>query len=217
MRAPILALALILGMSVAACGGKTEPGAEAAPDFATLDKAKVEEMAKAGDEAAKAELEKRSRAEQKAAFEAAMAANDTAKIEELAGEGNGWALHHQALEMLKSDVPPVVTAGFTAMEEAAAAGNPDAQLWVGQKMAYGIDGYPWKPNSGMIMIEKAANQGHVDAMYVLGELYAQDQPMQDAAKAKIWLQKAADLGHEAAKSAIKSMEQQNEPMPAEPH
>jgi TPR repeat protein len=196
MRTLLLAATLAL----AACGGAKTEAPQAPTDITKLDKVKLDEMAKAGDEAAAAELHKRDLAEQKAAFDAA--GKDEGKLTELAGAGNAYALHARAVQELASDIAPVQQAGYVDMEAAAEKGLPEAQLWVGDKMANGINGYPWKPNSGMKMIEKAANQGNVDAMFALAELYYQDQPMQDKAKAKEWYQKAADHGDERAKKVL---------------
>jgi TPR repeat protein len=195
MRAALACFAVVFLVS---CGGKEE-----APAVAELDKAAVEELAAGGDEAAKAELDKRAKAEQKAAFDAA--GNDPAKIDELAGNGNPWALHARGLRLLESQYPAEQRAGFVDIEAAADAGLAEAQLWVGEKYAYGIMGYPWKPNSGLILMEKAANQGLVEAMFKVGNFYFQDQPMQDEAKSRAWLKKAGDAGHAEAKAMLETM------------
>lgn len=194
-RLPTVFLAVAL---LASCGGKEE-----APAVTELDKAAVEELAAGGDEAAKAELDKRAKAEQKAAFDAA--AGDQAKIDSLAGDGNPWALHARGTRLLESQYPAEQRAGFVDLEAAADAGMAEAQLWVGEKYAYGTMGYPWKPNSGAIMMEKAANQGLVEAMFKVGHFYFQDQPMRSEAKAREWLKKAADAGHAEAKTMLENL------------
>ncbi len=69
-------------------------------------------------------------------------------------------------------------------------------------MAYGLDGYPLKPNSGLKMIEKAAKQDHIEAILALGLMYEQDTFMRDPAKAKEWYERGAALGSDKAKEAL---------------
>src|SRR5690606_26560220 len=131
----------------------------------------------------KAEITARRQAAEEAAFDAALAAGDEGQLDLLAGEGNGWALHRRALQYLESGDRILQRAGFIDMETAANNGHAESQLWVGTRMAYGLDGYPLKPNSGLMMVERAAKQGHVEAMFKLGELYEGDQFMADPKKA----------------------------------
>lgn len=192
-----------LALALAACGGG-KAAAPKAPDLSTMDKAAISKLADDGDEAAKAELDKRQRAEWKKEFDAALAAKDEDKITALADAGNPDALHHHAENLLASQEPPLQRAGFEEMEAAADKGQPDAQLWVGEKMAWGTNGYPWHPASGMKMVEKSALQGNADAMFALAELYFADQPMGDKAKAKEWYEKAAAAGNEKAKQHLEA-------------
>src|SRR5690606_36260207 len=134
------------------------------------------------------------RAAEETAFDAALAAGDEEALNLLADEGNGWALHRRALQRLESGDRALERAGFGDMENAADLGHPDSQLWVGLRMAHGRDGYPLKPNSGLMMIERAAKQGHADAMVSLAQLYEGDQFMADPKKALDWYGKAADAG-----------------------
>lgn len=194
-------LLFAIALALAACGGG-KPEAPKAADLAAMDKAKLDEMATAGDEAAKAEIDKRQHAEWKKAFEEALAAKDEDKIAQLADAGNPEALHHHALQLIASPEPPLQHAGFDEMERAADKGQADAQLFVGEKMAWGTNGYPWKPNSGMKMMEKSALQGNAAAMYALGEFYVAAQPLQDKAKAHDWYEKAAAAGNEDAKKRL---------------
>src|SRR5215813_3527153 len=92
---PLLAFALIL----AACGGG-KPAAPKAPDLANMDKAAIAKLADDGDEAARAELDKRQRADWKKEYEAALAAKDEDKITALADAGNPDALVHHAQNLL---------------------------------------------------------------------------------------------------------------------
>lgn len=192
-RSIALAVALPIALlGLAACGG------EQADQPAVATPADVASAAAA----AKADAERLDRDQQKAAFDTALAANDEMQLEILAGDGNGWALHRRALQRLDSDERILRDAGFVDMEAAAENGNPDAQLWVGARMARGSDGYPLKPSSGLIMVERAAAQGHVEAMFKLGELYEGDQFMSDPDKALEWYGKAAAAGSGPAREAL---------------
>ncbi len=155
-----------------------------------------------------AALDKQKQDEQKAAFEAA--ARDEAKIDELADAGNGFALFHRGEVRLASDEYYVQRGGFEDMEAAAEAGNADAQLWLGEKMAYGQMGYPLKPNSGLMMMEKAAKQDHIDAILAVGLMYEQDTFMRDMAKAKSWYERGVALGSDKAKDALAKLGSQQD-------
>ena len=147
-----------------------------------------------------ASTEKQKQADQKAAYDAVK--SDEAKIDDLADAGNGFALFHRGEARLKSTEYTVQQGGFEDMEAAAEAGNADAELWVGTHMAYGLDGYPLKPNSGLKMIEKAAKQDHIEAILALGLMYEQDTFMRDPAKAKEWYERGVALGSDKAKDAL---------------
>jgi hypothetical protein len=181
---------LVLMSALAGCG----PAAEKADEKA------LTEAAKADPEAEKAAAEKQQQAEQKAAYEAA--AGDEAKIDELADAGNGFALYHRGKKRVDSPDYTFQQGGFEDLEAAAKAGNADAQLWVGEKMAYGLMGYQLKPNSGLMMMEKAAKQDNVDAILAVGLMYEQDTFMRDLAKAKTWYERGAALGSDKAKEAL---------------
>lgn len=146
---------------------------------------------------------KQKQAEQKAAFDAA--GGDEAKIDELADLGNGFALFHRGKARTESAEYYVQQGGFEDLEAAADAGNAEAQLWVGQHMAYGLEGYPLKPNSGLMMMEKSASQDNIDAILAVGLMYEQDTFMRDMDKAKTWYQRGADLGSEKAKEALANL------------
>jgi TPR repeat protein len=175
-------LALTAGCNKPASHEVTPPVEAAAPDPVAIEAAK--------------------QAEQKAAFDAALAANDEQALGELADDGNGFALYHRGQARLTSDNNYEREQAFKDIEAASDAGNAEGQLWVGYRMSQGTEGYAWKPSSGIKLVEKAATQGNVEAMFVLGALYLQDAPMQDEAKGKEWLQKAADAGSDGAKQEL---------------
>jgi hypothetical protein len=158
------------------------------------------EAAQADPGAEKAIADKKKQAEQKAAFEAA--GGDEAKIDDLADAGNGFALYHRGKARIASPEGFVQQGGFEDLEAAAEGGNADAQLWLGEKMAYGLMGYPLKPNSGLMMMEKAAKQDNIDAVLAVGLMYEQDTFMRDMAKAKTWYERGVELGSDKAKEAL---------------
>lgn len=192
------ALALALGLLLAACGPKAKdvkPETEAAkvdPKVAA-EQAKAKELADA-------------LAPQKPEFDAALGAKDELKIDDLADAGNGWALLHRGQTRLSSQDFSQQQGGFQDMEAAAAKGVAEAQFWLGTKMAYGRDGYQLKPNSGLMMMERAARQGHLQAIMAVGLMYEQDTFMSDKKKAREWYQKGVELGSEDAKNALKRMD-----------
>jgi TPR repeat protein len=184
-----LASAIVFAALAVACGPKAPASDEA-------NSAKLEEAAKTDE----ASAEKKQQAEQQAAYDAVK--TDEAKVDELADAGNGFALHHRGAARLKSDEFTVQQGGFEDMEAAVKAGNADAQLWVGTRMAYGLEGYQLKPNSGLMMLEKAAKQDHIEAILAVGLMYEQDTFMHDVAKAKTWYERGAALGSDKAKDAL---------------
>jgi len=190
MKLRVVSALVLLALS-AACGKTEAPKADPAAETVAVDPAVAAEVAK--------------QAEQKAAFDAALATNDTTTLGELADSGNGFALYHRGQARMTSEINYEREQAFKDIEKASDAGNAEGQLWVGYRMSQGIEGYAWKPNSGLKLVEKAALQGNVEAMFVLGGIYLQDAPMKDEAKGKEWLQKAADAGSEGAKEQLMEM------------
>ncbi|RYG38001.1 MAG: sel1 repeat family protein [Burkholderiales bacterium] len=200
MRITVLMLSVL---ALAACGGQDDapkPGVEAAAE-----KPKPIDPKEAA-EAAAAKVRADKLAEQKPEFDTALAANDEAKIDDLADAGNGWALYHRATNRLSSQDFSQQQAAFQDMEAAAEKGVADAEMWVGVKMAYGQDGYPLKPSSGLKMMERGARQGNVQAMLAVALMYEQDTFMADKKKAREWYEKAAAAGSAEGKSAIERLD-----------
>ena len=192
----------VLALTLAACGGATDgPSAEteAAEAVPALDP-------KAAAEAAKDKEETDKLAALKPTFDAALATGDPLKIDELADGGNAWALHHRALERVKSHDFMLQQGGFEDMEAAAEAGLPEALVWVGRRKAYGVEGYKLQPNSGLMMMERAARRGNIEAMVAVGEMYEQDAYMHDTAKARSWYERAVAAGSAQAKDALARMD-----------
>ena len=192
-------LPFALAAALAACGGaKTE---EVKPDVAAV---KVDPKVAA--EEAKAKTLADALAAQKPEFDAALAANDELKIDDLADAGNGWALLHRGQTRLSSQDYTQQQGGFEDMESAAEKGVAEAQFWLGTKMAYGQDGYPLKPNSGLMMMERAARQGHAQAIMAVGLMYEQDSFMADKKKAREWYERGVAQGSDDAKKALERMD-----------
>ena len=201
-------IASVLGLTLAACGkpadvagtedATVKPAAEAgvAP-AAKLDSRTAAEIAKAKDLADKLAAEK-------PAFDAV--ANDPVQLDALAESGNGWALFKRAQDRLASQDYMAQQGGFTDMELAAEKGVAGAQLWVGEHMAFGKDGYKLQPSSGLKMMERAAAQGNVEAILAVARMYVQDVYMNDTRKARDWYQRAAELGSADAKKALSEMD-----------
>lgn len=204
--------AAVLLLALSACGEAVDgPSAETseAEALAALDP-------KAAAEAAKEKAETDKLAAQKPAFDAAKAAGDAAKIDELADGGNAWALHHRAVERIASHDFMLQQGGFEDMEAAADMGLADALMWVGRRKAYGVEGYKLQPNSGLMMMERAARRGNLEAMVAVAEMYEQDAYMNDAKKARSWYERAAEAGSAQAKEALTRMDGGAAPEPVEP-
>lgn len=147
----------------------------------------------------------------KPAYVAARAVDDLAKLDELADAGNTHALYDRGLRRLLSDDYMLQQGGFDDMQLAAEKGLADAQLWVGQRMAFGRDGFKLQPASGLRMMEKAAAQGNMEAILAVASMYAQDAYMHDKGKARDWYQRAADMGNEEAKSWLDTLAEAPKP------
>ena len=96
--------------------------------------------------------------------------------------------------------------GFEDMESASEAGLPEAQLWVGQRMAFGKDGYKLQPSSGLKLMEKAAAGGNLEAILAVAGMYAQDAYMADKTKAREWYQRGAGQGSDEARSWLDTLD-----------
>ena len=100
--------------------------------------------------------------------------------------------------------------GFEDMEAASEAGLPEAQLWVGQRMAFGKEGYKLQPSSGLKLMEKAAAAGNLDAILAVAGMYAQDAYMSDKKKAREWYQRGADKGSDEAKDWLDTLDAESD-------
>lgn len=203
-----IASCLFLIGLLAACGGESETAGreDAVAGIASIEKPDPEAQ-KAAELAALIAVEK-------APFDAALASGDEAQINALADGGNAWALHHRALARIESHDYMLQQGGFDDMLAASDKGLAAAQLWVGQRMAYGQDGYKLQPNSGLKLMEKAAAQGNVDAMMAVAAMYVQDAYMHDNSKAHAWYKRAAALGSADAKTALDQMDEAGAGQPA---
>lgn len=196
---PLLASALLVAL--AACGGESETAGreDTAVGIASLEKPDPE--------AAKAKEVAAVIATEKAPFDTAVASGDETQVDALADAGNAWALHRRALARINSHDYMLQQGGYDDMQAASDKGFPEAQLWVGQRMAFGKDGYKLQPNSGLKLMEQAAHQGNLEAILAVAAMYQVDAYMHDDRKAREWLQRAAALGSELAKEELKRMDQ----------
>jgi TPR repeat protein len=190
------ALLIAVALGLAACGGQTDaPKADAAAEAVKVDPKEAREEAEAKELKTKLDA-------QKPEFDAALAANDLEKLDDLADAGNGWALLHRAQQRLSSQDFSMQQGGFEDMEAAADKGVAEAQFWVGLKMAYGQDGYQLKPNSGLMMMKRAARQGNEEAILAVGLMYEQDTFMRDLKQAREWYERGVANGSAKAKEAL---------------
>ena len=83
-----------------------------------------------------------------------------------------------------------------AIREAAGQGNPQAQAKLASLYLLGRDGVEKDEKLAAEWMEKAANQGLVDAQVVMGALYDKGMGVTgDRDKATQWYEKAAAKGH----------------------
>jgi TPR repeat protein len=202
--ARLIHLLPIACLALAACGGESVVTGNAdatvnPPGAAPVDPkvaAEMEKLKKIADELAA----------QKPAFDEAKAAGDVIRLEELADTGNVHAQYDRAVRRLASEDYMLQQGGFEDMESASEAGLPEAQLWVGQRMAFGKDGYKLQPSSGLKLMEKAAAAGNLEAILAVAGMYAQDAYMADKTKAREWYQRAADKGSDEAKGWLDTLD-----------
>jgi TPR repeat protein len=202
--ARLINLLPIACLALAACGGESVVTGSAdatvnPPGAAPVDPqvaAEMEKLKKLVDELAA----------QKPAFDEARVAGDMIRLEELADTGNVHAQYDRAVRRLASEDYMLQQGGFEDMESASEAGLPEAQLWVGQRMAFGKDGYKLQPSSGLKLMEKAAAAGNLEAILAVAGMYAQDAYMADKAKAREWYRRAADKGSDEAKGWLDTLD-----------
>lgn len=89
---------------------------------------------------------------------------------------------------------------YSEFLEAANLGDMEGCYQLG--MLYRNDNYDGADREkAVVWLAKAADKGHVDAMYQIGEIYLG----RDNAKAKVWFKKAAAKGHEKAADRLRRM------------
>lgn len=101
-------------------------------------------------------------------------------------------------------VPPMKWESLMLMKVAAQKGDPEAQFLVGVQYRVG-DGFERDQAEAAKWLRKAAESGHVEAQYALGELYADADPgseFADPDEALKWLQAAAAKGNPDALSRL---------------
>lgn len=198
-------------LALAACGDAADV---AGTEDATVQAAAAAAPAidpKVAAEMAKLKEQAEVNAAAKPAFDAAKAAEDVVKLDELADAGNAHALYDRAIRRLDTEDYMLQQGGYDDMQEASELGLPEAMLWVGQRMAFGREGFKLQPNSGLKLMEKAASQGNLEAILAVASMYAQDAYMHDKRKAEDWYRRAADMGNEEAKSWLDTLKDEESP------
>lgn len=89
------------------------------------------------------------------------------------------------------------------LEERAERGDADAQFTLGCNYYFGNNGYEVNHAEAAKWYRKAADQGHANAQYNLGNRYLNGQGVKkDVSEAVIWYKKAAANGVEDAKEML---------------
>jgi TPR repeat protein len=200
-------------LPLAACGNASDV---AATDDASVETAAADAAPEAVDPKVAAEMARSKELSTandafKPDYEAARAVNDLAKLDDLADAGNTWALYDRAMRRMLSEDYMMQQGGHDDMQLAAEQGLPEAQLWIGQRMAFGKDGYKLQPSSGLRMMEKSAAQGHMEAILAVASMYAQDAYMNDKKKAREWYGRAAEMGDPEARKWLETLDAEAPP------
>ena len=118
--------------------------------------------------------------------------------------------------------------GIKWLRKAAEQGHAEAQFQLGlqgcfiHRSFHDVSGRifyeentlaPIEPAEGIVWLHKAAEQGHVEAQFTLGNVYHhgrlgtfEDRPEEGEAEAIKWFRKAAEQGHEQAAEHLRKME-----------
>ena len=97
---------------------------------------------------------------------------------------------------------------FSEIRTLADNNNPDAQFFCGMSLANGevLKRDVEEREEAAKWMKKAADQGHVNAQFVLGKLYADGRGVQKSlSKSLAWFVRAADQQHAAAQSKLQTM------------
>ncbi len=85
------------------------------------------------------------------------------------------------------------------MDQQAEAGDAETQYSLGEHYANGYAEYPQDYKEGARWYRKAAEQGHVRAMFELGDMYNKGKGVpQDFKETAKWYRKSAEQGHSKA-------------------
>lgn len=124
-------------------------------------------------------------------------AQGVSKIADYAEKDDGAALYEIALAGLTGKISEVTPAqAMNILKRAAAAGDPAANYQLSQQYFSGQLGTPKDYAGGLPPLLKAAESGHVDALFQTGVLYANGMGIKkDLAKAFGYFRQAAERGH----------------------
>lgn len=95
------------------------------------------------------------------------------------------------------------------INKAISLGNAEAYFLLAMIYEDGYADYKADMKKMVHYITKSAEQGYIEAQYILGEMYADgDEVMKDKNRAIEWYEKALANGHEGAKSALDKLKRQ---------
>ncbi len=101
-----------------------------------------------------------------------------------------------------ASAPPAPQIDLSALKQAAANGNAQAQRQLGEAYASGRGGAP-NYKEAAVWLTKAAEQGDASAQYGLAQLYEAGQGVkQNDVEALAWYRKAAEQGHAGAQYGL---------------
>ena len=140
--------------------------------------------------------------------------SETSRALQSAEQGKAWAMHWLACQYLadfngsrENGSPagyypdPDMSKGREFLRRAAAGGYPQSQHSLGEALLFGNFGFEKSEREGRVLLERAASQGHVNAICTLAYVYRDDRS--DTAEGRTMkfvetLKAAAELGHKPA-------------------
>ena len=110
-------------------------------------------------------------------------------------------------------MPPLTPGDGAALRRRAEAGDPRAQLRLGESYAVGV-GVAQDPAEAARWYRMAAERGFAAAQYALGLTYAKGKGLpEDSAEAVRWYRRAAEQGYAAARYALGWMHEKGQGVP----
>ena len=144
--------------------------------------------------------------------------SETSRALQKAEQGKAWAMHWLACQYLADTIgsredderdgypagyypDPDMPKGREFLRKAAAGGYPQSQYSLGEALLFGNFGFDKSEREGRVLLERAASQGHANAIRALAYVYRDDRS--DTAEGRTMkfvetLKAAAELGHKPA-------------------